>query len=139
MGANVPSWLGVPSDLPGALLAARDTLSRIELLVRSIESQISPSNEPDAPPDLIDLGPGNTNRTHVRYRTKGIVFSGGTVGDVFALMVGSRQLIRWIANASPVWVPVPEQTIDRGADVSVVDVTTPAATNYEASLSAGVE
>ncbi len=133
---NTPNWLGVPQDLPGALLATRDTLARIEELMRVLVEQGERSNVPAAPPDLVDLGPGLSLTTHVRYRTLGLIFTGGTSSDQFALKVGSRALITFFPGSS--WIPF-VQTIDRGVTIAVVDLTTPAATNWYAMLVAGVE
>lgn len=133
---SIPAWLGTPTDLPGTLLATRDTLLRIEELLRALVEQGERSNLPAAPPDLLDLGPGLSLTTHVRYRTLGLIFTGGTSTDQFALRVGTRNLLTFYPGSA--WIPF-VTTIDRGVTISVVNLTTPSATNWYAMLTAGVE
>lgn len=135
--STLPSWMGVPQDLPLAITQMRDHLSRIELLLKTLIEVQSTSNEPAAPPDLVDLGPGLVQSTHVRYRTVGLIFTGGTATDAFAFKVGSRTLLALYPPQSG-FIPF-VQTIDRGVQLQVVDLTTPAANNWQAYLVAGVE
>jgi hypothetical protein len=86
------------------------------------------------------LNPGFTYQTTAKMNAYALVFSGGTASDHMALKVGTSTPLDWYVPASPGPFTIPCPVLfDAGSDVSVVDLTTPSATNYTAYAMAYVE
>lgn len=80
----------------------------------------------------IQLGPGITSRNAGPVKTHSLIFTGGTAGDVFQLVHGAAGLFTFIAGGNiPVTLPIP---LLLTSEFFIRDVTTPAATNWQAFL-----
>jgi len=91
-------------------------------------------------PSLIRLNPGVIYQTTAKMWAYALVFSGGTAGDRIGLKVGASTPFDWFVPTSPGPFTIPCPVLfDAGSDISVVDITTPAATNYTAYAMAYVE
>ena len=85
-------------------------------------------------PATIQLGPGIVFTTHVRFKLNTVVIIGLTPADFFALKIGTSLGEGGpIAAGIPLVLPV-QRWVDRGQDVSIVDITTPAASNWTAYI-----
>lgn len=110
-------------------------------LLRGIESNIerignySPRQLNKEAPTCIDLGPlsgqpgagtaaGAVYATTQRFRVTYIVMGGGVALDNFRLKLGSRPF-NFFGTGSLETIPF-EVEIDRGTDINVADITTPA-------------
>jgi hypothetical protein len=123
LNPDIPVPVGMRDYSPDIL----GTLGRIENL-------LSATYNDSARPRTIMLGPGVIISTHVRYKLNTLVIIGLTPADFFALKIGTAQGIGGpIAAGVPLVLPIAEW-VDRGVDICVVDVTTPAATNWTAYL-----
>lgn len=123
LNPDIPIPVGMRDYSPDIL----GTLGRIENLLASLYSNRSR-------PRTILLGPGVVWTTHVRYKIELVTIIGLTPADFFALRIGSANGVGGpIAAGVPLVLPISE-FVDRGVDISVVDVTTPAATNWTAYI-----
>ncbi len=91
-----------------------------------------------ASPTIIDLSPSsgtpipNTFQTTVRYRIIGMAFSGGQ-GDEFRLAFGGRHFHFFNITGGPGYIPFPVE-VDRGVDITMMDITNPASTSWSCYL-----
>jgi len=111
-----------------------DLLRQLNANISRLADYSNRQREKEAPTN-IDLGPlsgqnnagtagGATYVTTQRFRVTDILIGGGAAGDNIRLMIGSRPY-NFFGTGTMAFVPFPIQ-IDRGIDINVRDVTTPA-------------
>lgn len=122
---------GIPDDIKYLGRGLESVAHWTKKVYDALRRQESPN------PTVIRLDPGVTFSTTARMRAVALVFTGGTAAENFALKVGAANAVQWFAPVSGA-MPMPV-VLDAGVDVSVVDVTTPAAVNWRAYLVAYVE
>ncbi len=121
----------MPPGYPGTM---RDLSPDILSVLGRIENLLAATYNDSARPRTILLGPGVVISTHVRYKLNTLVIIGLTPADFFALKIGTARGVGGpIAAGVPLVLPIAEW-VDRGVDISVDDVTTPAATNWTAYI-----
>ena len=119
-----------PAILPGYPGTMRDLSPDILGTLGRIENLLAATYNDAARPRTILLGPGIIWTTHVRYKLNLVVIIGLTPADFFALRIGTANGVGGpIAAGVPLVLPIAEW-VDRGVDISIVDVTTPGATNW---------
>jgi hypothetical protein len=125
---------GIPDDI-GWL---GDEIGHLGKLLHLILNELRGQNAPLE--SIINVNPGTIWQSTQRMRATAIVFSGGTPGDVIGVKLSSAVAFDFIVPVSPgpFTLPMP-MVIPSGQDVSVIDVTTPANTNYKARVLAYVE
>lgn len=122
----------------GMAIAQGEKLNQlIASLAVNIEriSNYSPRQLNKEAPENIDMGPlsgkpgagtaaGVVYQTTQKFRVTSVMYGGGVALDNFRLSVGSRPY-NFFGNTGMLWLPF-EIAIDRGIDVNVADITTPA-------------
>jgi hypothetical protein len=123
---------GVPDDIK-YLGNSLDVLSHwMKKVYDAQRRQESPN------PTLINIGPGITYQSTVRYRMQ-MLLTSGAQGDRMRLKFGSAGEFDWInVTGEPVSIPLP-LVVDAGADVTVADVTNPDTVAWTAYLVGYVE
>jgi hypothetical protein len=103
-------------------------------------SQYSERQREKAAPTVVDLSPSsgaqvaNTYSTKTKLRLQGVLLSGGAtvagVGDRFNLRAGTLNYVFFADGAgSSLYIPFPIE-VDRGIDLSMNNITTPASTAW---------
>lgn len=122
---------GIPDDISWLGGTIRDVAHWTHKVYDALRRQESPN------PTVIRLDPGVIWSTTARMRGQTLVFTGGTAADNFALKIGSANAVQWFA---PIYGDIPMPVVlDAGVDIQIVDITTPAAVNWRAYLTAYVE
>lgn len=125
---------GIPDDI--AFLGAG--LKQMTHWMRKTYDALRRQETPN--PTVINLNPGVTQQTTAQMRSYALVFSGGTAGEVFGLRIGAAIAWDWIVPTSPGIVTFPMPLVfQAGVDVTVVDQTTPSATNWRCRVLAYAE
>lgn len=120
-------------DIPFPV-GARDLSPDILGTLGRIENLLAAQYSDRARPRTILLGPGIVISTHVRYKLNTLVVIGLGASDFFALKIGTARGVGGpIAAGVPLVLPIAEW-VDRGVDISVDDITTPAAVNWTAYI-----
>lgn len=135
-GTNIPAP-GMPDDI--AFLGDRlsDVAHWTKLLYDAMRGWLNPNSV------MVSVNPGVVSRTSVRMRAYALIFSGGTANDDIGIKSNSSSsaaFFDFLVPASPGVITIPVGfTMEPGQDYSVVDLTTPANTNYRATILAYVE
>lgn len=113
--------------------SARDLTPDMLEVIRDIKRVLDAQYSSMSRPRMIPLDNSSPWTTHVRYRVSSILLSSATAYTLVLEVGAERVLTIFVGGNNPVALPI-SLTIDRGQNVRVRNITTPAATDWSASL-----